>query len=226
MNTVFDRLCAAVGLVVLTPLFAIAAAIILLEDGSPVFFRQKRIGRHAETFWLWKFRSMRVTSSGPKVTAAGDSRLLCVGALLRKYKIDELPQLWNVLKGEMSLVGPRPEVPEFVDPSSAVWRQVLEARPGITDLATLTYRNEEDILGTADNPEQYYRQHILPKKLQVTIEYLSYRSFSSDIRVLLKTMRYSVAPRGFDAARVAAAFSKRPLDCVSNNHSEPSNHAR
>ena len=134
-----------------------SAILILLSDGRPVFFRQKRVGRHGELFDILKFRTMEIESGGPAITAAGDRRVTLVGAKLRRYKLDELPQFFCVLRGHMSLIGPRPEVPEYVEPADDLWETVLQMRPGITDLASLAYRNEEAMLALADDPEALYR---------------------------------------------------------------------
>ena len=205
-KALFDRLAAAVGLIVLSPLLLLAAVAIILEDALPVFFRQIRIGRDGKTFQLWKFRSMRNGLSGTRITAANDPRLTWVGRILRKYKIDELPQLWNVLKGEMSLVGPRPEVPAFVDLGDPAWQAVLQLKPGITDVASLVYRHEEEILGAASDPEPYYCDHILPAKLALNQHYIQSRSFRLDLKVILLTVRYSFFPKGFDPKRLRKIF--------------------
>jgi lipopolysaccharide/colanic/teichoic acid biosynthesis glycosyltransferase len=190
----FDRICAAVGLVLFSPLLAAAAAAIVSEDGLPVLFRQRRVGRNGALFEILKFRSMRRGTPGARITSACDPRLTRVGKFLRRYKIDELPQLWNVLKGEMSLVGPRPEVPAFVDPADPVWRAVLEVMPGITSLASIAYRHEEQILAPCDEPERYYRQVVLPAKLALNFEYIQRRSFWLDLKLILLTLRCSPFP--------------------------------
>jgi lipopolysaccharide/colanic/teichoic acid biosynthesis glycosyltransferase len=141
---------------------------------------------------------MRAGSTGSAITAGGDDRITRAGAILRKYKLDELPQLFNVLKGEMSLVGPRPEVPEFVQLESPVWQRVLKVRPGITDLATLVYRDEEQILATSPEPAIYYRQAVLPAKLRLNEEYLPARSFGRDLKLIFLTIRYSLFAQEFD----------------------------
>ena len=205
-NAIFDRLAAGVGLVTLVPLLAAAAAAIGAADGSPIFFRQTRLGRFGRAFGLLKFRTMRVAVSGPQITARPDSRVTRVGRVLRKYKLDELPQLWNVLKGDMRLVGPRPEVPAYVDLDDRAWQAVLAVRPGITDLASLIYRNEEEVLARAENPERHYRERILPEKLRLNLVYLERRSFWLDIKLILLTVWYSFVPNRFDSHRVRLAF--------------------
>ncbi|MGA8594324.1 MAG: sugar transferase, partial [Bryobacteraceae bacterium] len=198
----FDRVCAAIALIVLSPLLFAAAIAVLVEDGRPILFRQRRIGYRGRPFDLWKFRSMRRQNGGPAITAAGDRRILRTGRYLRKYKIDELPQLWNVVKGQMNLVGPRPEVPPFVDCTMSIWQRVLAVPPGITDLATLVFRNEEQLLAGAHNPEQFYREQVLPVKLQLNLKYLAYRCFTTDMKLIFTTAWYCLFPAKFSANRV------------------------
>jgi lipopolysaccharide/colanic/teichoic acid biosynthesis glycosyltransferase len=205
-RAIFDAAVSAVGLIVLSPLLLAAAAAVALEDGRPVLFRQKRVGRAGKMFQLFKFRSMRTRAPGPGITASGDPRLTRVGRFLRKFKIDELPQLWNVVRGDMCLVGPRPEVPPFVNLDDPIWRAVLEVKPGITDLASLVYRHEEQILSQSNDPESYYRDVVLPAKLALNVRYLGARSFWRDMRLILLTVRYSFLPSGFDAARILTVF--------------------
>lgn len=185
---IFDRLAAAVGLLLLAPLMALVALAIVVEDGAPVLFRQVRVGRKGRRFRVLKFRSMRVGVPGARITACGDPRLTRVGRVLRRYKIDELPQLWNVLRGHISLVGPRPELPAFVELTDPTWRAVLEVRPGITDRASLIYRHEEELLGSAADPERYYRETILPAKLALNLEYIRTRTFWLDLKLILLTI--------------------------------------
>src|SRR5215475_13877752 len=137
---IFDAFSALAGLLFLLPVFALIAIAILLDDGRPVFFTQVRVGRGGQPFRIWKFRTMRPGAAGNAITAAGDNRVTRLGRLLRKCKLDELPQLLNVIRGQMSLVGPRPEVPEYVQIETPLWRAVLQVKPGITDLASLLYR--------------------------------------------------------------------------------------
>jgi lipopolysaccharide/colanic/teichoic acid biosynthesis glycosyltransferase len=149
---------------------------------------------------------MRNGARGPSITAASDPRVTRAGAILRKYKLDELPQLWNVARGDMSIVGPRPEVPRYVNYDDPRWRQVLEERPGLTDLATLVYRDEEQILAQASEPEAYYREVLLPDKLQLNLQYQRNRNLLFDLRLILTTVRYSFLPAGFNAAAVRKAL--------------------
>jgi lipopolysaccharide/colanic/teichoic acid biosynthesis glycosyltransferase len=205
-TAIFDRVAAAAGLVLLFPVWLAAAAAIALEGSGPVLFRQTRVGQGGRLFQLLKFRSMRAGLAGSRITAGGDARITRVGRVLRRYKLDELPQLWNVLRGDMSLVGPRPEIPGFVDPQDPAWNTVLEVKPGITDVASLVYRNEEEILAGAADPERYYRETVLPAKLAMNIRYLRAASFRLDLKVILWTVRYSFFPAGFDTDRVKCFF--------------------
>ena len=152
---------------------------------------------------------MRPGSQGSVITAAGDDRVTKTGASLRKYKLDELPQLFNVLKGDMSLVGPRPEVPEYVLFEAPVWQAVLQVRPGMADLASLLYRNEEKILAASTDPDTLYRESVLPAKLLLSLEYLRRRSFRHDLRVILLAFRYSLFPEDFDPDRIKKIFDIR-----------------
>ena len=153
-----------------------------------MLFRQQRVGRKGKNFTLYKFRTMREGCVGPQVTAKGDARITPIGKILRKTKLDEFPEFWNVLKGDLSLVGPRPEVPRYVDLNNQRWQLVLEARPGITDPVTLTLRNEEAILADAkEEHERFYLETLQPLKLQGYLQYLSQRTWRSDLRVLGQT---------------------------------------
>ena len=152
---------------------------------------------------------MRSGGAGPLITQSGDGRITKAGRFLRRYKLDELPQLWNVVRGEMSFIGPRPEVPRYVDMSDPVWNEVLRHRPGITDLATLVFRDEERILAEADDIDTAYRRRILPAKLALNLEYARARSLWSDVNLLLLTARYSLIPGAFDAGKVMQSFTKR-----------------
>lgn len=184
----FDVVASAIGLVVLSPVFLGVAVAIKLTDGGPVFFRQERVGMGGQVFRIHKFRSMRVANEGALVTSANDSRITPVGAFLRKSKLDELPQLIDVLVGDMSVVGPRPEVPRYVE----LWgeearREILSIRPGITDPAAIAFRNEQDELATADDPERHYVEVILPKKVAMYRDYAQHRSLVGDLAVIVRT---------------------------------------
>ena len=194
----FDLLAAGAGLLALAPLFALLALLIKLDSPGPVFFRQWRVGRHGEPFRIFKFRTMTVQQrpGGPEVTVAGDARITRTGAVLRRWKLDELPQLIDVLRGTMSLVGPRPEVPRYVAHYPPAWRErLLSVRPGITDFASVRYRNENELLARAENPEREYIDVVLPAKLRYALHYVDNPSLASDLRVLGLTLRTVFAPR-------------------------------
>jgi lipopolysaccharide/colanic/teichoic acid biosynthesis glycosyltransferase len=202
----FDVTCSAAGLLLLLPVLAGVALVIIFDDGLPVLFNQIRVGRNGKLFRIWKFRTMRFGSAGSAITTAGDGRVTRAGKKLRKFKLDELPQLFNVLKGDMSLVGPRPEVPEYVQAEAPVWRSVLRFRPGVTDLATLLYRDEERILGSSGDPNAFYRASILPAKLILNLAYRLSRSFRQDLKLILLTIRYSLFPGSFDPDFIKRTF--------------------
>ena len=206
LRTVFDAAAGSAGLILLSPFLLLAGVAIVLDDGWPMFFRQQRVGRSGRLFQLFKFRSMRTRLPGRSITAGDDPRLTRVGRILRKYKFDEMPQLWNVVKGEMSLVGPRPEILPFVNIDDPVWRTVLQLKPGITDLASLVYRNEEQILGCSSDPEGYYRETILPAKLALNLRYAQARSFRRDMKLILLSVRYSFFPSRFNPVSILDAF--------------------
>ncbi len=179
---------ALAGLVMVAPLIALAAIAVAVTSRGPVIFRQKRMGRKGRPFTMYKLRTMRVTNSGPQVTAGDDVRVTPVGKFLRKTKLDELPELWNVLKGDMSLIGPRPEVPRYIDLEDRMWRLVLEARPGIADPMTLRLRNEEALLVEVEGDrERFYLETLVPFKLEGYLDYLQARSWRSDLKVLWQT---------------------------------------
>jgi lipopolysaccharide/colanic/teichoic acid biosynthesis glycosyltransferase len=207
MSRVLDFAVSAAGLICFMPVFVALALVILWRDGPPVLFWQTRVGRGGRTFRIWKFRTMRTGGAGPVITAAGDNRVTGTGAWLRRYKLDELPQLFNVFRGDMSLVGPRPEVPEYVQLRAPIWEAILQVRPGITDPASLLYRNEEELLGQSCDPEQFYRERVLPAKLLLNLEYLRKRSFMQDLKLIWLTVRYSLDPAGFDPQAVQTSFS-------------------
>lgn len=205
-KTAFDRVAAALGLVLLSPVLLAAAVVILADDGWPIFFLQERVGCNFSKFRMLKFRSMRVNAAGIGITAGDDPRVTRSGRSLRRHKIDELPQLWNVVTGEMSLVGPRPEVPEYVVPEDPRWLAVMQVKPGITDLASLVYRDEEDLLSGQKNPERYYRDRILPAKLMLNVRYLEHASFWLDLKLIALTVLYSIVPARFDRSLVLLKF--------------------
>ena len=188
LKRLFDVAAAAAGLLLLSPLLLAIAAWIRLDSPGPVFFRQERIGQHGRPFHIYKFRSMRQDSTGPQITVGNDARITRSGRWLRAYKLDELPQLINVLLGDMSLVGPRPEVPHYVALYPANVRdEVLSVRPGITDLASVQYRNESTLLAASNDPQATYVQDILPAKLALCQQYVQERSFWLDLKILAMT---------------------------------------
>ena len=198
MPRLFDIGCSAIGLLLLSPLFFAIAVLILIGDGPPILFTQLRVGKNGKRFDIWKFRTMRPGFAGIPVTASHDKRITRIGRELRRYKLDELPQLFNVLRGDMSLVGPRPEVADYVNLESADWQAVLRVRPGITDMATLLYRNEEELLSAAGDIESFYCGHLLPAKLFLHRRYLQERSFWTDLKLIFLTIHYSFFTRDFD----------------------------
>lgn len=185
----FDFSAAAIGLaVLLLPLAALALAI-LIADGTPVFFRQQRVGRHGRLFRICKFRTMTSRMmSDATITVSGDTRVTRLGKILRRFKLDELPQLFNVLAGEMSLVGPRPDVPGYADRLRGNDARVLELRPGITGPATLAFRNEEELLARAADPKRYNDEVVFPEKVRLNLMYLDTQGFAADIGWILKTI--------------------------------------
>jgi lipopolysaccharide/colanic/teichoic acid biosynthesis glycosyltransferase len=195
------------GLMALFPLFIVVGMVIWIDAGRPILFAQQRVGRRGKPFSILKFRTMRQFAGGPSITSSGDSRVTWSGRILRKFKIDELPQLFNVLKGEMSLVGPRPELSRYVNDTDRLWQQVLSVRPGITDLATLIFRNEEEVLASSKDPEDYYRRTILPAKLALNVKYIESRSPLQDVKLIALTVWYSVIPCRFDTQRIQRVFN-------------------
>ncbi len=187
---VFDIFFSALGLVVLSPLLLLIALIVKLSDSGSVLFRQIRIGQFGRPFVMWKFRTMIVNAdkSGPGVTKSGDARITPVGRLLRKTKFDEFPQLWNVLRGEMSFVGPRPEVPKYVEKYTSEQRRILDLKPGITDMSTLEFRNEEELLKGAADTEKYYLEQCVPRKIELSLQYHRKSSLLLDTQVILRTL--------------------------------------
>ena len=198
LKRLFDLLAAGAGLLVLAPLFALLALLIKLDSSGPVFFRQWRVGLHGRPFRIFKFRTMltQQTEGAAEITVAGDSRITRTGVWLRRWKLDELPQLIDVVRGTMSLVGPRPEVPRYVAHYPPAWRErLLSVRPGITDFASVRYRDENELLARAANPEREYIDVVLPAKLQYALRYVDNPSLASDLHVLGLTLRTVFAPR-------------------------------
>ncbi|MDE5840752.1 MAG: sugar transferase [Muribaculaceae bacterium] len=189
LKYIFDRIMAFVGLLILWPVLLVVALLIKIRmPGGPVIFRQKRVGRDGKLFTMYKFRSMTVGHGGSSVSVAGENRITPLGAKLRKYKLDELPELWNVLIGDMSFVGPRPDVPGYADQLKGEDREVLKLRPGITGPASLKYRDEEELLATQSDPQKYNDEVIFPDKVRINLYYLNHYSFIKDIRMILATI--------------------------------------
>lgn len=189
LKYVFDRVMALVGLLVLSPVLLIVAILIRVKmPGGPVIFKQKRVGRNGKLFTMYKFRSMTVNHGGSSVSVAGESRITPLGAKLRHYKLDELPELWNVLIGDMSFVGPRPDVPGYADQLKGKDREVLKLRPGITGPASLKYRDEEDLLAKQEDPQRYNDEVIFPDKVRINLYYLHHYSFVKDIQMIFCTV--------------------------------------
>jgi lipopolysaccharide/colanic/teichoic acid biosynthesis glycosyltransferase len=194
----YDLVFAGTGLVLLSPLFLLLAVLVKLSDGGPVLYRQERVGLGGCLFRIWKFRSMVVNADriGIAVTRDGDPRITPIGRFLRKTKLDELPQLWNVFVGDMSLVGPRPEVPKYVERYTPEQRVILQLKPGITDLATLRFRNEEELLREAKNTERFYLEHCVPRKIELNLEYARRAGLWADTMIILRTL-FPVVDRRF-----------------------------
>ena len=187
-----DVVVAVCGLVLLSPILVAVALAVRFSSHGPVLFRQERLGQFGRTFIMYKFRTMRHRAGpmqhGSQVTAAGDKRITPVGRFLRRYKLDELPQLMNVLKGDMSLVGPRPEVDRYARCYPAEYARILAVRPGITDIATIAFRDEERILARSAEPEQAYISEVLPAKIRLYFKYLEEQSLKTDLSILVRTI--------------------------------------
>lgn len=189
LKFLFDRIAALFGLLVLWPVLLVVAVLIKFKmPGGPVIFKQKRVGREGRLFTMYKFRSMTVNHGGSSVSVAGESRITPFGAKLRRYKLDELPELWNVLIGDMSFVGPRPDVPGYADKLVGEEREVLNLRPGITGPASLKYRNEEELLARQADPQRYNDEVIYPDKVRINLYYLRHYSFVKDLQMMVCTV--------------------------------------
>ena len=195
MKRCVDLSVSLLVLLLLGPLMGAIALAVRLDSGAPIFFRQRRVGLGFQPFEILKFRTMRARSGGPSVTVAGDDRITRVGRFLRITKLDELPQFWNVLRGEMSLVGPRPEVPLYVEMFRERYSSILTVRPGITDLASIEFRNEEQVLAQSPDPLREYRERVLPTKLALAEEYVRTRCLLLDASILLRTVAAIVSSR-------------------------------
>lgn len=189
IKRLFDFCSSLIGILVLLPFLILFAIAIKISSSGPVFFCQKRVGKDGKLFTLIKFRSMTVEQDNRSTaTVRGDDRITKIGEFLRKYKLDELPELWNVIKGEMSLVGPRPDVPGYADKLLGKDRDVLKLRPGITGAASLKYANEEQILASKENPQKYNDEIIFPDKVKVNLDYYENQSFWLDIKIIFATI--------------------------------------
>ncbi len=183
------------GLLFLFPVFVTLAAVVKSTSRGAIFFRQGRIGRGGREFTLYKFRSMRSGAGGVNLTAQGDRRLTSAGKYMRRYKLDELPQLWNVVRGEMSLVGPRPEVSEYVDLKNPLWQEILSVHPGITDPVALRLRNEEELLASVADKEAFYIETLQPYKLRGWAEYARHKTWKTDLQILFRTFKVILLPK-------------------------------
>ncbi|MBR0047440.1 MAG: sugar transferase [Bacteroidaceae bacterium] len=189
MKWLFDRVVSFIGLCFLWPVLLVVWVLIHIKmPGGPAIFTQKRVGKDGKLFTMYKFRSMTVGHGGSSVSVAGESRITPLGAKLRKYKLDELPELWNVLIGDMSFVGPRPDVPGYADQLQGEDRLILKLRPGITGPASLKYKNEEEILAKVENPQKYNDEVIYPDKVKINLEYYYHHSLVGDIKLILRTI--------------------------------------
>lgn len=191
MKRLLDIFFSLTGLVLLSPLFIIVCVLIMIESPGGPFYRQERIGKNGRSFWLLKFRSMRIGSDKKGLITVGghDPRITRMGYFIRKYKIDELPQLLNVLNGDMSLVGPRPEVRKYVDMYTDEQRRVLNVRPGITDYASIEYSDENTILGMADDPDKVYIEQIMPDKIKLNMIYIENNTLKEYFKIIFLTLK-------------------------------------
>lgn len=191
MKRIFDIIFSFVGIVMLSPFFFLISFLIIIISGFPIFFIQKRVGKKGKDFFLFKFRTMKngADKNGLLTIGEKDARITSIGYILRKYKLDELPQLINVFIGNMSLVGPRPEVRKYVEMYSEEQKKVLLVKPGITDYASIKYSNENNVLGEAENPETFYIKEIMPAKLILNIKYIKEQNPLTDIKIIFKTIR-------------------------------------
>ena len=191
MTRLFDILFAGIGLIVLSPLLAVLYLLVSIESPGGGFYRQKRVGKNGKDFWLYKFRSMRKGADKKGLITVGghDSRITHTGYFIRKYKLDELPQLFNVLRGDMSLVGPRPEVRKYVDMYTSEQRKVLSIRPGITDYASIEYADENVILGQSANPDKTYIEQIMPDKIRLNMKYIANHSIGEYFKIIFLTFK-------------------------------------
>lgn len=184
----FDICASLFGLLLFSPVFLIVIPLIKIRTPGPVFFSQQRTGRFGKPFTIYKFRTMIVNHGGGSVSVMGESRITPIGSVLRKYKIDELPELWNVLKGDMSFVGPRPDLPEYLDKLAGEEKRILELRPGITGPATLKYANEDELLSNVADPQKFNDDVLWPDKVRINLDYYRNRNFAGDLKIIFRTL--------------------------------------
>lgn len=195
MKYLFDRVVSLLGLLVLWPVLLVVAVLVRVKmPGGPVIFTQQRVGRYGRLFTMYKFRTMTVAHGGSSISVAGESRITPLGAVLRRYKLDELPELWNVLIGDMSFVGPRPDVPGYADKLQGEDRLILNLRPGITGPASLKYANEEEILAQVSDARWYNDHVIFPDKVKINLDYYYHNTFIGDIKLIFQTIFRSYTP--------------------------------
>lgn len=190
-----EAMLAVAGLIGFLPLLAVVAGLIKITSPGPILFRQRRVGVGGESFTMMKFRTMKFQHTGLPITAANDQRITRLGRTLRKMKLDELPELWNVARGDMSFVGPRPEVPALVNLDDPLWREILLVRPGITDPVTLKLRNEESLLANVADKEAYYRDILQPYKMNGYVKFVRKKSCKSDVKIVCQTLKAIVLPK-------------------------------
>lgn len=190
IKRIFDLFFSISGVIILSPLLILFSVVIKLTLQGEVFFKQKRVGQDGKTFKIYKFRTMvkDAESKGKKITVGKDIRITKIGHFLRKYKLDELPQLFNIIKGEMSFVGPRPEVPEYVKYYNNKQREILEVKPGITDYASIYFSNESELLGKVDNPDEFYINYIMPYKIKLNQKYINNINIFHDLKLIIMTI--------------------------------------
>jgi lipopolysaccharide/colanic/teichoic acid biosynthesis glycosyltransferase len=188
IKRIFDIASSLFVLVLASPFFIIISILIKLDSNGAIFFTQTRVGKNNKDFLLLKFRTMRVAQENLSlITVGNDNRITNIGNFLRKYKLDELPQLINILKGEMSVVGPRPEVRKYVDMYSSSQLEVLSVKPGLTDPSSIKFSNESELLGTAANPEKYYTETLMPLKIEISLNYVRTQTFIGDLKIIFQT---------------------------------------
>ncbi|MGD0340099.1 MAG: sugar transferase [Bacteroidales bacterium] len=184
----FDKVFSLIGLIFSFPIFIVIAVLIKLSSPGPILFKQKRVGQNGKIFTVFKFRTMIINHSENSISVKGDERITRIGAVIRKYKLDELPELWNILIGDMSFVGPRPDVPGYADKLIGENKEILKLKPGITGPATLIYSNEEDLLACVDDPQKYNDEVIFPDKVRINLDYFENHTTLMDIKIIFKTI--------------------------------------